>query len=234
MFMAALALCAAATTSIQAQEHPSASEPEVETVGSGERRVPPDRASVMLLVETKANTAAEAAALNSRAVQSVRDTLRRAALDSVLATASYNVGPNYEPNSVRGEPQRRGYAARTVLRIQLTRLDQVRRVIDVALAKGATGVEGVAFESSTAQAARREALADAAVAARRDAEALARALGGTIGPLIATSTASSFDPRRVNVMMESSMGRATSTRISPSEIIITAGVVTRWRFIPSP
>jgi len=204
--------------------------PDIETVGSGQRRVPPDRATVMLLVESKAGGAAIAAASNAKTVAAVRDTLRKLGLDSASSTANYNVGPDYEHND-RDGPRRVGYAARTVVRVDLTRLDQIGRVIDAGLAKGATGVEGVHFEASTAEDAGRAALADAAQAARRDAEALARALGGTLGPLLAASTASGMDPRRMNVMMRMAGGAATT--VTPTELVITAGVVTRWRFIPN-
>ena len=50
--------------------------PEVETVGTGERRIAPDRATVNLLVESKATEAAAAAAANSRSVRAVRDKRR--------------------------------------------------------------------------------------------------------------------------------------------------------------
>ena len=204
--------------------------PDIETVGSGERRVPPDRASVMLLVESKAGGAAIAAAANAKTVAAVRDTLRKLGLDSASSTAHYNVGPDFEPGDREG-PRRIGYAARTVVRVDLTRLDQVGRVIDAGLAKGATGVEGVHFEASTAEDARRAALADAAQAARKDAEALARSLGGGLGPLLSASTAGGMDPRRMNVMMRMSYA-GRGTEVTPTELVITAGVVTRWRFVP--
>jgi uncharacterized protein len=209
--------------------------PDIETVGTGERRVPPDRATVMLLVESKAPAAAAAAAANARAVAAVRDTLRRLGLDGAATSASYNVGPDFEPPrpTDREGPRRVGYAARTVVRVQLQQIDQVGRVIDAGLARGATGVEGVFFEASTAEEARRAALADAAEAARRDAEALARALGGTLGPLLGASTAGGTDPRRLNVMLRGTMGYAgAGTEVTPNEIVIAAGVVTRWRFVP--
>ena len=206
--------------------------PDIETVGSGERRIPPDRATVMLLVESKSGGAAIAAAANAKTVAAVRDTLRKLGLDSATSTASYNVGPDYEPMDREG-PRRVGYAARTLVRVDLRRLDQIGRVIDAGLAKGATGVEGVQFDASTSEEARRSALADAALAARRDAEALARALGGTLGPLLSASTASGMDPRRMNVMMRMAYSTSPATQVTPTELIITAGVVTRWRFIPS-
>lgn len=227
-----LTFLAIASSSAQPQEMSRVPTPEVETVGTGERRVAPDRASVMLVIESKAVSANSAAAANTRSVAAVRDTLSRLGLDTAVTTASYNVGLNYEPTD-RGEPRRSGYVARTVLRVRLSRIDQVGRVIDAGLGKGATGVEGIWFESSTAESARRQAMADAAAAARRDAEALAQALGGTLGQLLSVSTVGSPDPRRLNVMMAEVggvMGRGTE--ITPNEIVIRAAVQTRWAFVP--
>jgi uncharacterized protein YggE len=224
-------LCLTAATRVPAQTSARDAVPDVETVGTALRRLAPDRATVHLTVQTKAATAGAAANTNTRAVQAVLDTLRRIGLDSAVATASYHVGPNYEHGMAREQPVRSGYIANTVLRVRLSRLDQVGRVIDAGLAKGATGVEGLWFESSTAEEARREALADAAAAARRDAEALARSLGGSLGPLLSVTTAPSNDPRRINVSM-GEVGMIRSTQITPTEIVISAGVVTRWQFIP--
>jgi uncharacterized protein YggE len=189
----------------------------------------------MLFVESKAPTAAAAAAQNARDVQRVRDTLRLAGVDTGVTTASYHVGPHYEHDPGAREPRSAGYIARTSLRVQLRRLDQVARVIDAGLAKGASGVESVWFESSTAEQERRAALAEAAQAARRDAEALARSLGGSLGPLLSTSTVGAYDPRRINVTMGmGEVGMMRGTTITPNEILISAAVVTRWQFIPAP
>ena len=228
----AFALLLACGASARAQERADTS-PDVETVGMGERRVVPDRATVMLFVESKHSAAATAASINARAVTAVRDTLARLGLENAVTTSSYNVGPDYEiPRPSDTGPRRAGYAARTVLRVKLTQLDLVGRVIDASLARGATGVEGVIFEASTAEEARREAMADAAAAARRDAEALARALGGTLGPLMSATTAPNNDPRRMNVQMRGVAGGAMNgTQVTPIEILVTAGVVTRWRFV---
>jgi uncharacterized protein YggE len=213
-------------------------EPHIETVGMGERRIPPDRASVHLLVENKAPVAAAAAAANARAVQAVRDTLRRFGVDSAVTTASYSVGPNYEPPRPmdRDGPRQAGYVARTLLRVQLGRIDLVGRTIDAGLAGGATGVQGVFFESSTTPTARRDALALAAAEARQDAERLARALGGTLGPLLSSTTGGAgLDPRRAmtQARMDVSVGATYPTQIVPNEIVVTAVVTTRWRFVPN-
>ena len=214
--------------------------PEIETVGSGERRVAPDRAVAHIQLESKATSAAAAANLNSRMLQRVRDTLKTLGFDNAVSTASYNVSPDYEQQQ-RNTPVRSGYVARTVLRVELTKLTEIGQVIDAALAKGATGVEGILFESTAILEARRGALADAAGAARSDAEALAKAMGGTLGPLLSTSTAGASDPRRAKYGLRLSAGyggvmgggvTTSPTQITPNEIVVTAGVVARWRFIP--
>ena len=206
--------------------------PYIETVGTGQRRVAPDRANVHLIVETRAATAAAAAAQNTGAVTAVVDTLRRAGLDSGITTSSYHVGPYYEPSPERMEPRRTGYVARTVLRVRMTRLAEVGRVIDMGLAKAATGVEAVYFESSRAEEERRAALAEAAAAARRDAEVLARTMGGSLGRMLSMSTVGANDPRRINVSFGEAAMRTTA--ITPNEIVISAAVVTRWLFNPAP
>jgi uncharacterized protein len=210
-------------------------EPYIETVGVGERRIPPDRATVHLLIENKAPEAAAAAAANARAVQAVRDTLRRFGLDSAVTTASYSVGPNYEPPRPmdREGPRQAGHVARTMLRVQLTRIDLVGRTIDAGLAGGANGVQGVQFEASTAPTVRRDAIALAASEARQDAERLARSLGGALGPLLSSTTGGATDPRRMMAQQRIMVSAASyPTQITPNEIVVTEIVTTRWRFVP--
>jgi uncharacterized protein YggE len=233
----AIAAFLAAAPPLAAQDRPSEPPPEVETVGVGERRVAPDRAMVMIQITSKATSAGAAAAQNGRDTEAVRDTLRRLGLETAVTNASYSVGPDYEPATNRESgPRRVGYAAHSTLRVQLSRLALVGQVIDAALARGATGIEGVFFESSLMQQARREALAEAATAARADAESLARAMGGSLGALLSTSTAAGNDARRANVagrLAGGYVGMGGATQVAPNEIVITAGVVGRWRFVPA-
>lgn len=231
--MAAIAaLFLASSVFAQASATSTDAPPMVETVGTGERLIPPDRASVMLVIESRAEGANAAAAANARTVQAVRDTLARTGLDSAVSTAGYHVGVHYEPVE-RAMPRQAGYVARTILRARPPRIDQVGRVIDVGLAAGATGVQGISFESSRMEEARREAMTDATAAARRDAEALVRALGGSLGRLISVSTVGSTDPRRLNMAMSMNvLGEAAMrTQITPNEIVVRAAVETRWQFI---
>jgi uncharacterized protein len=190
----------------------------------------------MINVTAKSDAAGAAAAENARIQQGVIDTLRALGLGNAVSTASYSVGQNFEPDPVSRMPRPTGYAARAAIRVRLTDISAVGRIIDAALARGATGVDGVYFESSQAETLRRAAMADAAAAAHADAEVLARALGGSLGPLVSASAVGS-DPRGFDFQLMRGMAggeiRGASTTISPSEIVIGANVLVRWRFMPS-
>ena len=56
-------------------------------------------------------------------------------------------------------------------------------------------------------------------------------VAGIVVALLHASTAGVNDPRRLNVMM-GEMAGGRGTQITPSEIVVTAGVVTRWQFVP--
>ena len=124
------------------------------------------------------------------------------------------------------------------MRVTLRRPEQlalVGRVIDTALAAGATLITGVRHEARRTDEAEREALADAVADARSRAEAIARAAGGSLGDLIEIST----QPTRG---VSSDLAYATAARmragagpttITSSEIEVRQYVSARWRFVPA-
>ena len=71
-----------------------------------------------------------------------------------------------------------------------------------------------------------------------DAEAMARAAGGSLGALVQLGTEQSgMRPGVTEVSVTGSLARAVpqavATTLSPSEIEVTARVVGQWRFVPS-
>jgi uncharacterized protein YggE len=62
-------------------------------------------------------------------------------------------------------------------------LDKVAVYVDAALSAGATDVTTANYLAKAPEAMRRQALADAVAASRRDAEAMAQAGGGRLGEL---------------------------------------------------
>jgi len=210
----------------------------VEVAGHGEARVAPDRATVVLSVQTKGLTAAQVAAANARLQRLVLDTLRALGYSgSQVSTIGYNVEPNYEPVPNALGPRQRGYIAQNTVRVRVTQLDRVGSLIDAALARGATGVEDVEFEASNTDAPRQAALADAAAQAKTDATALAKAMGGTLGRLVELTTqVEPVYPRAFDLAPHnrSSYMMASETPITPTEITIQSAIVARWEFLPTP
>jgi uncharacterized protein YggE len=210
--------------------------PRIVTSGQGQVRSVPDRATVFVGVQTRATTAATAAADNARRQKAIMDTLRAMGFGSdQLATQNYSVSPEmkYEPS---GTSRVTGYTVSNTVRVELKRIDQVGSVIDASLAKGANQIGGIQFSVSTAEESRRTAMADAVRSARADAEALARAAGGSLGPLIElSSSATSVRPVYEDMASRGEVAMArVQTPIEPGEQVISARVSAIWQFIPGP
>lgn len=207
--------------------------PQIVTSGNGEAHVSPDRATISIGVQSKATTAAAAAADNARRQKAILDTLKSMGLGSdQLSTSNYNVSPDMQYNQTTGTSKVVGYTVTNLVMAQVKNIGDVGRVIDAALAKGANEISGLQFESSKADSVRRAALALAVADARADAEALAKAAGGSLGALLELSTSSM--PVRP-VMYDRAMMTAKAaapTPIEPGQQTVTATVSARWAFVP--
>ncbi|HEY4217775.1 MAG TPA: SIMPL domain-containing protein [Gemmatimonadaceae bacterium] len=209
--------------------------PQIVTSGSGEARISPDRATISVGVQTRAATAALAGADNARRQRAILDTLRALGLTSEeLSTVNYSVSPEmqYTPNGST-PPKVVGYTVSNTVRADVRRLDDVGKVIDAALAKGANEISSLEFYSSKADSVRRVALSGAVTSARADAEALAKAAGGSLGSLLELST-TEMPIRQPQPIMMSRMADAKATPIESGEQTFSASVTARWQFVPRP
>lgn len=212
-----------------------ANPPQIVVSGSGEAMITPDRATIFLGIQTRAATAAAAAAENARRQQAILDTLRKIGFVSdQLTTVNYSVSPEmqYSPNG-QTPPKVVGYVVTNQVRAATKRIEDVARAIDASLAKGANEVSSLQFYSSKADSTRRSALAAAVADARADAESLARAAGGSLGALLELSTVET-PMRPVPMMAQARMVAAAPTPIEPGQQTISASVTVRWLFVPGP
>jgi uncharacterized protein YggE len=219
-----------------AQPSPGFRGPDIITSASGEARVTPDRAQIHIGVQTRAATAAQAGADNARKSRAVIDAVKARGIPAEqIATSEYNLFPEYdhrEPREGAQGPRVIGYVANNTVRIEVRRLDQVGGVIDAALAAGANMVNTIQFFASNVDEARRTALGEAVSRARGDAEALARAAGGTLGELLELNTQS---PPVRPVYAERMMRAAAAdvqTPIEPGQQTLSVWVSGRWAFRP--
>ena len=223
--------------------------PEITASGRGDVTVTPDRASILVSVESRAPSAAAAASDNASKMAAVLKALRAAGLAQAdITTSGYNVGQ--DPRTMRmampsGAPPGLAlpaeFLARNTVRAIVRRLDDTGKVIDAALAAGATSIASVQFSSANTDEARRKALGIAVAQAQRDAEALARAAGGTLGKLLSMSSTGPGGPMMpyssdtyFSVLGGEAGGSAYSTMINPRDMSVFVSVFGRWEFVPGP
>jgi len=205
--------------------------PQIAVAARGEIKVTPDRANIQISVQTRAATAAAAANENATKQAAVIAGLRALGLSAdQISTINYNVYPEqrYEPNK---EPTIIGYNVTNTVSVDVRNLKQVGPVIDVALSKGANMISSLQFYASNTDDARRTAIASAVQKARADAEAAARAAGGTVGDLLEiTVGAYSAPPPRPMMRVSAAVAEQAQTPINPGEQTLSVDVSTRWRF----
>jgi uncharacterized protein YggE len=197
----------------------------------------PDLAYVVVGVTTQSQSAIETASENARRIAAIISALRALGLtDQQVRTAGYSLSQLYEYPKNQ-EPRLKGFTARNTLRAEVRRLDDVGKTIDAAISSGATDVSSIQFSASNTEEARRTALSDAVRQARNDAEAMARAAGGTLGRLISVASGGVAVPGNYayqSVMLTAAMSPAPPpTPIVPGELSVIAQVSTRWEFLPA-
>ncbi len=223
---------------LAAQNAPvSPAPPSIEVTGGGETKITPDRALVYVGVQTKGRTAALAGADNAKLATAILDAVRAAGIArEQIGTMNYNVNPSYRYYPDGRKPELTGYDATNTVRVEVRNLELVGKVIDAALGAGANNISGISFFASQLEAAKREALGNATTNARLSADVIAKAAGGTLGPLLSISSQMPDMPRPMDAPMVMSMRAKAADEATPiaapTEQTVTAIVVGRWQFIP--
>ncbi len=206
--------------------------PQIAVTGRGEVKVSPDRATIQIAVQTRATTAAAAATENANKQQSVLSALKALGFgNDQLSTINYNVYPEqrFDPGK---DPLVIGYNVTNTILVDVRKLNQVGPAIDAALSHGANMINSLQFYASNTETARRAAIASAVEKARLDADAAARAAGGSLGGLIEINVgAYSPPPPRPLMMARVAVAQADNTPINPGEETLSVEVSTRWKFV---
>lgn len=230
----ASALMAAISATAGAQELQRPTVPQIVVSAQGEARVTPDKATISIGVQTRATTAAEASAQNSRKQRAIIEAIKAKGVPAEqISTSSFNVIPEtrYDREG-QAAPRTISYLVSNIVTIELRRMDLVGPVIDAALASGANQIHALNFGVANADSARRVALAAAVARSRADAEVMARAAGGSLGPLLELMAAEYFIPQPRPMMMEMKAAQAdSSVPVEPGQESVRASVTARWQFL---
>jgi uncharacterized protein YggE len=111
-------------------------------------------------------------------------------------------------------------------------VDQISAIASTAIAAGAGGASPPVFESSNAESIRRSKYTEALAQARRDAEALATALGGKLGSIIEVTSTGNLNPGNNNQFISFINRYDYSGPTSSPDVFVSATVTVRYHFIP--
>ncbi|MEA2603575.1 MAG: uncharacterized protein QOF89_4567 [Acidobacteriota bacterium] len=209
--------------------------PVLTVSGSGNARVAPDEATVRLGVVAQAPTARAAQDQVNKVANAVLDAIRKLGIKAEdVQTSGLSLSPLYSQNRPGAEnqaPRITGYQSNNTVTVRIDDLTKVGPVIDAGLGAGANTLDGVEFGLRNDEAARAQALADAARAARAKAETLAKALGLRLGEILEVaeggiSISPPPMPRLARMAMAESMD---STPVSAGQVGVSASVTIRYR-----
>ena len=225
-----LLVLAAAGTAVPADAQSAPSAPTVMTAGEGRVTLPPTRARLLVSASSRGASAAAAGRENDAVVGRVLAALRRAAgVDSARVQRVHVAANENEDRRIVD------FQATAWIEAIARQLPQLGEVLDAALRSGATSIEMVQFEADSLEPARRRALAAAFRAAELDARALAAATGGSLGALVAVSSAGN-EPRPMAYMdmsgwsRNAGMGEVAANAVpSPQNIEVTARISAQWQ-----
>ena len=137
----------------------------------------PDQAQIDIGVVTQARNAPEAAKENAEKLARVMSEIKKLlGKGDEIKTANYSLTPNYRyPQG--GKPEIVGFTATNVLHIKTGALENVGKLIDVAMQAGANTIQRLLFTLKDEHSAQLQALRLASTKAKAKAEEMANALG---------------------------------------------------------
>ena len=185
----------------------------------------PDRARVDVGVVTQAPQSQVAVSQNARSFNAVMASLRKAfGAGTDIKTLTYSLTPDFQYHSSGSAPTITGYTATNVARVTIDDLDKIGQVIDVATQAGANRVPNIQFTLRDEQAVRSQALREAAVKARAEADTLAAALGLKVNRILTVEEGGPVAVPVREVMFARAEAASSGTAIQPGMIEVNANV----------
>jgi uncharacterized protein YggE len=172
-----------------AQSNAEAAPRTLSVSGEGEVKAVPDEALLSAGVVSQSRTAAEALAVNRRAMNAVFAALKAQGIpDKSIQTSDFTVSPQYDSGRNGSGPQRLvGYQVSNTVSVSVDDLAKLGATIDALVASGSNSLGGVSFAIRDPKPLLAQARAAAVKDALDRAETYAGAAGVTLGRAITIS-----------------------------------------------
>jgi uncharacterized protein YggE len=218
---AALLACVVSQVNAQQITSPLSS---IRVTGDAVVTAKPDRALIDVGVLTQEKQSQNAASQNAKQLDSVLAALHRLlGADADIKTINFALNPDYQYRPMGGKSAVSSYTALNVVRVTLDELDKVGPVIDAATQAGANHVESVRYTVKDQQVLHSQAVREAALKARANADALASALNLRITRVVSVEEGDGSPPGSDASDPRDPAGPAP-TPIQSSSFVVTANV----------
>ena len=198
--------------------------PYVAATGRGTVSVPPDQVKISANVTTQAPTAQDATSQNAARMSNLLAALRKLLGSTAqIETTNLNVSPVYRSSQAGQPPAIVAYSASNSVEIALSVASAVGAVIDTASQNGATSVGGLRFGLKNPDPSVQQALRIAAQQARAHAEAMALAMGRTLGAVLSIQESGAGPIPILGRSLDATAGVATP--VEPGTLEVSASVV---------
>jgi uncharacterized protein len=185
----------------------------------------PDRARVDVGVVTQAPQSQLAVSQNARTFNAVMESLRKAlGANADIKSLQFSLSPDYQYHVSGGQPTITGYTATNVVRVTIDDLGKIGDVIDTATRAGSNRVPSIQFALRDEESVRTQALRDAAVKAKAEADALAAALGLKVNRILTVEEGGPVIVPVRDVMFARAESSAAATTVQPGAIEVMANV----------
>ncbi len=206
-----------------------APQPRTLTVtGEGEARAVPDQAQLSAGVVTAARTAAAALAANTKAMNGVFATLKKAGVpDKSVQTSNFSVSPQY-PNDNSDTRRIVGYQVSNTVNVTLDDLKQLGPALDALVASGANNIGDISFAIRNPGPLAMQARAAAVRDATARAQAYAKAAGLSLGPILSVQEGEYSPPRPMMRAMAMAAPPSLPVPVAAGEQTVSASVTIVW------
>ncbi|MGR3758288.1 MAG: SIMPL domain-containing protein [Tranquillimonas sp.] len=221
--LAALTLTGAPALAQQAHDPEAGAAAPGRIVVNGEGRVArsPDMAVLQLGVTERAEAAADAVDLTSRAMEAILAALSEAGIDAAdMQTSQLRLYPVREGPAPDGTiPRVTRFEASNRLQVRVRDLSRLGAILDLVVSSGSNSFDGLNFDLQDPQPAR-DAAREAAVAdGARKARLLAQAAGVALGPLVGLSEGGGQGPGPMPMMREARAVPVAEGEVEFTEIV---------------
>ncbi|HEY7979308.1 MAG TPA: SIMPL domain-containing protein [Rhizomicrobium sp.] len=219
----------AGSAAVKADTGTSAERRVLTVSGQGEVRGKPNEAMLSAGVVTTARTAGAALADNSKAMNQVFATLKRAGIaDNDMQTSNFSVQPQYATDKNGNTLQNiTGYQVSNTVNVRVNDLAKVGPTLDALVSSGANSIGDIAFTIKDPKPLMAQARAAAVADAIARAQTLARAAGVTLGPITSINESGYSEPRPMYRMAVMN-GAPSPPPIAAGEESVTTGVSITW------